>query len=164
MNVKAVVKAVKQASIQAKRKFALEVEREAKTSMEGGKQRVVTVRAAKTAASTGRKAKKTTISVPSAPGSPPNVQTGIGRGSITSAPLMGGLFYIVGPSSPPAPYMAAHEFGGRFHPPRPFMRPALIKMAPSYAGMFRRLPLSVTQAGRRLEREAKSWRSRNVKK
>ncbi len=56
----------------------------------------------------------------SPPGTPPNVQTGALRASIASA--LHGDGAIVGPIER---YGVVHEYGGRHHPARPFMRPAL---------------------------------------
>ena len=155
LDVKGIRAAVREASIEPKHKMALEIEREAKTSMQGGRRKIVK------AYGFSKRGKvltrKKTISEPSAPGTPPNVQSGIGRGSITTAFVKASQSYIVGPSSPPAPYMGGHEFGTRYHPPRPFMRPALMRALPRYPKLYKNLPLSRTKAGRRLNREQKAW-------
>ena len=151
LDVKGIRAAVREASIEPKHNMALEVEREAKTSMHGGRKKVTRAARGK------RRARKVTIGEPSAPGTPPNVQSGIGRGSITTAFVKASQSYIVGPSSPPAPYMGGHEFGTRFHPPRPFMRPALMRALPRYPKLYKNLPLSRTKAGQRLKREQKAW-------
>lgn len=151
LDVKGIRAAVREASIEPKHKMALEIEREAKTSMQGGRKKVTRAARGK------RRKRKVTISEPSAPGTPPNVQSGVGRGSITVAFVKASQSYIVGPSSPPAPYMAAHEFGSRYHPPRPFMRPALMRALPRYPKLYKNLPLTKTRAGLRMEREQKAW-------
>jgi len=89
--------------------------------------------------------------IPSSPGSPPHVQTGNLRGSITWAFAKMGLSVIVGPSKGAA-YGRIHEYGGAKHPPRPFMRPALRKARNRYAKFFRNLPLARTRAGAKLRR------------
>jgi len=158
-DAKEIRKAVREASIEPKIKMALEVEREAKTSMEAGRRKIVT------AYGFSKRGKvltrKKTISEPSAPGEPPHVQTGIGRGSIRHAWLKESLTAIVGPSSPPAPYMGVHEFGGRDHPPRPFMRPALMRTIPRYPKLYKNLPLSKTSSGRKLAQKAKSFENKH---
>ncbi len=58
--------------------------------------------------------------VPSPPGTPPHVQDGHLRSSIASALHEGGA--IVGAIEK---YGVVHEYGGVYHPPRPFMVPAL---------------------------------------
>lgn len=158
LSPKQILKAVKQASIRPKEECALMVERVAKESMkEGG--RVPYVRKPK-----GARGKTIKRGLPSRPGTPPHVQTGILKGSIRTAQLdlasLGEVF-IVGPSSPPASYGAVHEFGGRHHPPRPFMWPALVRVAPQYPGLFKNLPLARTPAGRGLERAVKTWERRH---
>lgn len=57
---------------------------------------------------------------PSAPGEPPNVQSGTLRSSIQSA-IENETTVVVGPTEKYGKY---HEFGTRMHPQRPFMRPA----------------------------------------
>jgi phage gpG-like protein len=143
LDIPAIRKAVRDASIEPKVKMALEIEREAKISMERGGR------------STGPKGGK--IQIPSEPGTPPHAQSGIGKGSIKHVWISNSQTALVGPTSPPAPYMAVHEFGGRYHPPRPFMRPALLKTVPRYPKLYKNLPLSKTKAGKQLNREAKAW-------
>jgi len=92
------------------------VEREAKQSMRKG----------------GGKAR-----APSAPGTPPHIQTGALRSSITTAPH-GLCEVVVGPIEP---YGQVHEYGGRHHPQRPFMRPAMLRAQSKFAGKFRHLKL-----------------------
>ncbi len=89
---------------------------------------------------------------PSAPGTPPHAQSSDLHGSIDSAPYRRG--YIIGPRSK-AWYGRIHEFGGRRHPKRPFMRPALRNMKRKYAKLWKSLPLARTQAGRRLAAKAR---------
>lgn len=64
--------------------------------------------------------------VPSAPGQPPNEDTGFLRGAIINEPT-GPLTAEVGAL---APYSAALEFGSSRVAARPFMRPARDKMRP----------------------------------
>lgn len=90
------------------------VEREAKLSMRPG----------------GGKGK-----VPSLPGTPPHAQEGILRASISHAATTRRT-EVVGPTKE-APYGKVHEFGGKKHPQRAFMRPALRKMAPLFPKQFR---------------------------
>lgn len=59
--------------------------------------------------------------VPSAPGAPPHLQSGVLRASVAHA-MSTPSQCIVGPTER---YGAAHEFGSKVHPKRPFMRPAL---------------------------------------
>jgi len=82
------------------------------------------------------------IREPSAPGTPPHVQLGALRASITHATTHRGEtnapVEIVGPT---AKYGAVHEFGSRTHPKRPFMRPALQRIAPQIKRLFARMKL-----------------------
>lgn len=110
---------VRAAAIPALLKCALLVEREAKAGMRKG----------------GRiKGRKT--GVPSPPGHPPHVQTGVLRSSIHSATTMTSA--VVGPT---AKYGKFHEFGTRMHPKRPFMRPALMAAKNKFAAQFRGLTI-----------------------
>jgi HK97 gp10 family phage protein len=84
---------------------------------------------------------------PSDPGTPPNKQTGILRASITRAATENQTV-VVGPTMP---YGQVHEFGGRHHPKRPFMRPALEKARGQFAEEFRDLPIAETPAGRSIK-------------
>jgi len=108
-------------------KCAALVEGEAKRSMRAGG------RPAKARGPRGGRARGT----PSRPGTPPHVQTGNLRASITHA-LSGPDTAIVGPTRE-AWYGKVHEFGGRYHPQRPFMRPALRRAVRDFAKQFRRL-------------------------
>ena len=114
LDAKGLLKAVERASVEPLSKAALLVESEAKTSMSIG----------------GGKAK-----TPSAKGTPPHVQTGNLRASITTGRLLNGN-WIVGPTRN-AFYGKIHEFGGRFHPMRPFMRPALLKTRTRFPSFFK---------------------------
>jgi len=89
------------------------VERAAKESMQGGG----------------------TAGAPSPPGTPPNVQTGVLRASIAHAATGVGTV-VVGPTEWTG---KVHEFGGRNHPERPFMRPALKDCVTRFPGEFRGL-------------------------
>lgn len=93
-------------------RLAMEVEREAKLSMRKG----------------GGKAH-----VPSAPGTPPNVQTGNLRSSISWARM--GASWVIGPTTQ-GYYGRYHEHGSRRHPRRPFMRPALDRVRWRYYHLF----------------------------
>lgn len=84
---------------QALPKFAAAVERSAKTSMKSGGGRA---------------------GIPSPPGTPPHVQTGALRASISFA--RDDVSYVVGPTER---YGRKHEFGIPPYPQRAFMRPAL---------------------------------------
>lgn len=114
LDAKGLRKAVEKASVDPLAKAALLVEREAKESMQTG----------------GGRAGK-----PSPSGTPPNVQTGNLRASIRNARLPNGN-YVVGPTLT-APYGKFHEFGTRHHPPRPFMRPALLKVRTKFPAFFK---------------------------
>jgi len=106
-------------------KCAILVENEAKRSMKKGG------RPAKARGPRGGRAGGT----PSAPGTPPHVQKGNLRASITHA-MVNLLLAIVGPTRE-AWYGKVHEFGGRHHPKRAFMRPALKKEKPKFPAQFR---------------------------
>lgn len=134
LDAKGVKTAVVQASTKGLMQAGALVEREAKLSMrEGGREE----------GPLGGKRR-----IPSAPGSPPHVQTGNLRASITHALSRAGIV-IVG-STPAAWYGKIHEHGGRHHPRRPFMRPALIKASPQFPALFKKLNLAETKAGRAL--------------
>lgn len=154
MNQKKVRAAVREASIEPVEQMASIVEANAKKSMQkGGKTRV----------SFKRKRGSRIVEVPSPPGTPPHRQTGTLAGSIEYArATRGGRdVFIVGPTSPPAWYGVVHEFGGRNHPPRPFMRPAFLGALPFFRGLFRGLDLQGTRYARELEAEAKRFRDRH---
>ena len=85
---------------------------------------------------------------PSAPGEPPHAQTGNLRASITTAKTDRGTA-VVGPTRL-AFYGKIHEFGGRKHPARPFMRPAYMQVKGQFAKEWRNLKLASTPAGQRL--------------
>ena len=85
---------------------------------------------------------------PSPPGTPPHVQSGHLRASITWARIHNGLNRIIGPQRSVAWYGAIHEFGlmvknklgGVTHfPMRPFMWPALLRCRHKFAPLFRGL-------------------------
>ena len=126
------------------------VERDAKKSMhKGGASRLPRIGGGDT--KTG--SKYVTVREPSPPGSPPHVQRGTLRNSITHAydKTLGTV--IVGPTSI-AWYGQIHEYGGRYgralFPKRAFMAPALTRVRKRFPAMFRNLPLSKTTAGRKL--------------
>jgi len=119
-----VMAAVKNASVAPLDKCALLVEREAKKSMKAG-------------GALGRVGPRGGyVREPSAPGTPPHVQRGALRASIGWA--RDGESRVVGPTEK---YGAAHEFGTRLLPKRPFMRPALQKVKSKFAALFRNLRL-----------------------
>jgi len=81
------------------------------------------------------------VRVPSAPGTPPHVQTGALRASITHAITRrssGTPIAIVGPT---AKYGAVHEFGNATHPERAFMDPSLKRALPKITRLFRNMKL-----------------------
>ena len=135
-----VAKAVAQGSRVPLLRAGAMVEREAKMSMQrGGKIK-------------GAGGKVT--QVPSAPGTPPNVQSGDLRGSITFAYRKEQNDVIVGPtikSKDGVPYGKIHEYGGRFHPIRAFMVPGLLKARSKFPALWRGLQLGRTAAGRKLK-------------
>lgn len=106
-------------------KCALLVGNQAKRSMKKGG------RPAKARGPRGGRARGT----PSAPGTPPHVQRGNLRASITEA-MVNPTLAIVGPTLE-AWYGKIHEFGGRHHPKRPFMRPALLSEKSKFAAQFK---------------------------
>lgn len=114
LDAKGLREAVRKASVDPLAEAALMVEKEAKASMSAG----------------GGRAK-----TPSAEGTPPHVQSGNLRASITTGRLPNGN-YIIGPTRN-AFYGKIHEFGGRFHPARPFMRPALLKTRRRFPSKFK---------------------------
>lgn len=129
LNKAAVLTCVKQAQISRLHKCALLVERDAKMSMKKG----------------GRVAGRKT-GVPSEPGTPPHVQTGNLRASISIGQTPYGTC-LIGPTRQ-AWYGKIHEFGGRYHPPRPFMRPALWRMKGQFALLYKDMNLASTPMGR----------------
>lgn len=144
---KDVAKAFMQATDIPSQKAATLVEKDAKASMKSG---------GRETGSRGGKVRK-----PSRPGDPPHVQTGNLRASITFGKTDRGT-YIVGPTlqawygrlheQPEKPLSpgAVAEYGGRSFPQRPFMRPALYRMARKFKRLFRSLGVSHTAAGRKL--------------
>jgi hypothetical protein len=89
--------------------------------------------------------------IPSAPGTPPNVQTvdetaGL-RASISFAVIANEFRALVGPQAF-AWYGRVHEHGDSTHPQRPFMRPALQNASTRYKQFFKQLQLARTQTGR----------------
>ncbi len=83
------------------------------------------------------------IRVPSAPGTPPHVQTGALRASISHAVTQrssGSPLAIAGPT---VKYGAVHEFGfpDLNLPERPFMAPALKRAQPKITRLFRDMRL-----------------------
>lgn len=83
--------------------------------------------------------------VPSAPGEPPNRDTGVLQANIENAmksPLLAEV-------SSNAPYAAALEFGSSRMAARPYMRPARDKKAPEIQRLF------VTEIGKLVKRSGK---------
>jgi len=124
-----VKRAVERASVRPLVRAGTLVEREAKRSMKkGGAKGRVGPRGGY-------------VRVPSPPGTPPHVQTGALRASIQTAPevrIGRPPVALVGPTEK---YGAVHEFGGRHHPQRPFMRPALRRVQRRFPELFRNLRL-----------------------
>lgn len=87
--------------------------------------------------------------IPSAPGTPPNVQTGNLRASITHA-REGQYGRVLAGTTNVAWYGRVHEHGGRYHPRRPFMLPALRAAQKNFPQFFGKMNLSKTRAGREL--------------
>lgn len=87
--------------------------------------------------------------VPSRPGTPPNVQTGTLQRSIKPYVVKHGGWrirgHVVGWSAK-AWYGVVHEFGGRFHPIRAFLRPAYEKAKRRFKSYFRNMDLTKTKA------------------
>ena len=135
LDEKGVREAVNQASVNPFAKAASMVEREAKISMKRGG---------------GKKG------TPSPAGDPPNVQSGVLRGSIKTEKSTTGIWRI-GPTLI-AWYGKIHEFGGRHHPRRPFMRPALERVRKFFPQLFKNLPISKTPAGRKLNRSRRPFK------
>jgi len=145
----AVKRAVRNASIAPEAKAALLVEREAKASMKKGGVRAVGER--KRGAG-GRFLKMARARVVAPAGEPPYVQRGALRASITHA--KDGWSYVVGATEP---YAKVHEqdgipggwaeFGGRRYPARPFMRPALERVARNLPQLWRNLKLKRHDTG-----------------
>ena len=138
INAKTVAMSVKRASVAPEMKAGFLVERDAKASMKRG--------GAYKAAQGTRKGKTARSGKPSAPGEPPNVQSGALRSSITTA--KDGWSVIVGPTvlygkehEQPGNIGEWAEFSGRKYPKRPFMRPALLRMARKFAKLWRSLRL-----------------------
>ncbi len=125
-----VKKAVIRASIAPEMKAGFLVEREVKRLMHRG----------------GRTGVGQRRGIPSAPGTPPNVQEGELRVSIATA--QAGNAVIIGPTAakgkvheqPGNPGDWA-EFGGRHYPKRAFMRPALLAVMKKFAKFWAGLRL-----------------------
>ena len=137
LNLEQVKARVKKATVKPLAKCAAIVEAAAKRKLsKGGKKRLPTKFGDK-------KAQFETET--SAPGDPPHLQTGNLRSSIASAPTQEGT-YVVGPTAA-AWYGQVHEFGGKNHPKRPFMRPALIESSEKFPQQFANLDLSGSAGG-----------------
>lgn len=142
-------RAVEESTVDPLEQCALIVETEAKVlTSKGGKIKLL-------GRSPRRGAKTLKRGAPSKPGTPPHRQSGVMSGSIRYA--KNGRTFIIGPTSPPASYGALHEFGGRHHPPRPFMWPSLVRSMPRFPRKFRNLPLKHTRAGRATEQSVNRW-------
>jgi HK97 gp10 family phage protein len=135
---KEVVAAVRKASIEPLMKCGLLVESAAKRSMKKGGGGGATAGGANVYynSDVGRYVKA------SAPGTPPHVQTGNLRSSIAvSSGNYGGRHVVaVGPTLE-GWYGVVHEFGGKRHPPRPFMRPALESQRKKFPMLFKGIKL-----------------------
>jgi len=128
-----VVATVKRSSTKPLMACALVVEREAKQSMTGASKGI---QGRNSAGQYQRRADQP----PSAPGSPPHVKTGNLRASISHSSVTAAQTILVGPTRE-AWYGQVHEFGGKRHPKRPFMLPALQKSQQRFAGLFRGLDM-----------------------
>ncbi len=117
--------------------------------------------AARVVRSAKRSMKKGVKGDPSKPGKPPHVITGRLRGSVNWAKVKENRIrikpdmIIVGATSY-GWYGKVHEWGGKYHPPRPFMRPALKNVKRTMTRRFNKLPLLWTPAGEQLNREMKA--------
>ncbi len=118
-DAKGVAKAVQKAKMAPLARMALEVEFEAKASMQPGGGKGGSV---------------------SSPGEAPRVQTGNLRSSIVTSRLPGTDIFVVGPTRI-AFYGKFLEFGTRSMSPRPFMRPALAKVSKRAGRHFSRIRL-----------------------
>ena len=98
-----------------------------------------------------RKSMRKKKGVPSAPGRPPHSQTGTLRKNIVASQDKKTGNVRVGLSAD-GWYGRVHEFGGRKHPKRPFLKPALDKETPHLPNEFRYVDLAATQAGKKLNR------------
>ncbi len=116
---KGVAQAVQKAKMAPLARLALEVEFEAKASMQPG-------------GGVG--------GTPSSPGEPPRVQTGNLRSSISTNRLPQSDIYVVGPTRT-AFYGKFLEFGTRSMSARPFMRPALATVSKRAGKHFRNIRL-----------------------
>ena len=131
LNLDAVKKRLEKVSMKPLAKCAAIVEAAAKRKLsKGGKKKLPTKFGDKHAQF---------ATEPSKPGEPPHLQTGNLRSSIQSAPTSEGT-YVVGPTAS-AWYGQVHEFGGRNHPKRPFMRPALMESIDKFPALFGNLDL-----------------------
>jgi len=153
MDVKGVVKAVRQAQVKPLFDAGLLVERSAKESMNigAGRKVYVTGYTRKTGEKGQKRRRKKTIWEPSKPGEVPRVRHGTLRSSIATAPTDRETV-VVGPTSPPAPYGQHLEFGTRKMAARPFMRPALMRVKTAFAPLWKSLKLATTPAGQKLNR------------
>lgn len=93
---------------------------------------------------------------PSRPGYPPHVQSGTLRADISvfRRKLADGGYSVSVGFSRKAWYGIIHERGGRFHPARPFIRPAWNKVKYRLKHQFRNLPLAQTGAIRRINSQS----------
>lgn len=163
LDTKEVLEKVQKASIEAKHKCALLVEAEAKKLLSKG--------GSKLQQQSGMGAGLKKIYIPSPPGEPPRLKSGNLRNSIATARTEKDT-YVVGPSKT-AFYGQIHEFGrvikvtprmrmwlglnlgiwlkketGTIHiPPRPFMKPALLKVMSRFPEQFRNLPIGGAAGG-----------------
>ena len=157
---------------------AVDVQVTAQRSMRGGRKQVddvgdMSAQQRKAGRVRQSKRKRFTRSVPSRPGTPPNVDTGGLKASIRAALDSNKRSAVAGPT---VKFGRLHEFGGHIRvtakmrgylawaygwhlrkdkavihmPARPYMRPALDKAKPRLKRYFAKLPLASTPAGRRL--------------
>jgi hypothetical protein len=144
LNAKQVRKAVEEASVGRLAQCAFLVEAEAKLGMRAGG-------GTPSKTKTGRdreyyNSMRGGYVIASKPGDPPHTQVGTLKSSIQAALTWYGT-YVVGPTLM-AWYGRIHEFGGRFHPKRPFMRPALNRARRKFTALFRGIPIAFTPSGR----------------
>jgi hypothetical protein len=81
--------------------------------------------------------------VPSAPGSPPNNDTGVLANNIETVQVAVGLVEV----SSNAPYAAAQEFGNSKLPARPYMAPAAAAKRKEVAALVKRAVAHVAKGG-----------------
>jgi len=134
-NMPLVNAAVKEMTAHQLKMVGIFIQREAKVSMKAGGRIQV--------------GKKSMMGIPSTPPDPPHVQTGNLRASINVAleKRGRGQSIVVGPTYQ-AWYGHIHELGVGLYPIRAFMIPALVKAIAALPGIFKKVDLSMTTAGK----------------